>query len=115
MTRPPTRFALTLVALFVAGCASEEDAVFEDISPSEALPSGGTTEVQPEEAVAATELCDAADYRGLIGSNVAATVFPQSDTLRVYSVNDIVTRDFIPQRTNVVHQDNGNITQVFCG
>lgn len=61
------------------------------------------------------ELCDARNYRPLIGQPVSATTFPASRNLRVYSVNDIVTNDYIPQRTNVVYGTNGKIQQVFCG
>ena len=60
------------------------------------------------------ELCDAKDYRDLIGSSVTATTFPEGPRLRVFTLTDIVTQDYIPQRTNVVH-DKGRISRVYCG
>ena len=66
-------------------------------------------------AVPGTELCDASDYSGLIGTNVAATSFPKDRNIRVFSVDDIVTRDYIPQRTNIVHGTDGVIIEVYCG
>ena len=61
------------------------------------------------------EECDAADYRPLIGTPVTETVFPTGARLRVYSEADIVTQEYIPQRTNVVFDSSGRINQVYCG
>ncbi|NNE86522.1 MAG: hypothetical protein HKN27_00470 [Silicimonas sp.] len=60
------------------------------------------------------EECDAADYRPLIGTTVTDTVFPTGERLRVYSEADIVTQEYIPQRTNVVFDTSGKIVRVFC-
>lgn len=67
------------------------------------------------EGLAAVELCKAKDYRHLVGQSVAAASFPQSPNLRVFGVNDIVTQDYIPQRTNIVHDDASRIVRVYCG
>lgn len=61
------------------------------------------------------EECDAAEYRPLIGTPVADSVFQTGERLRVYSEADIVTQEYIPQRTNVVYTSGGTITRVFCG
>lgn len=74
--------------------------------PSEAIPGGGLNDV---------ELCDAEVYRPLEGSAASATTFPVGSRLRVFGVNDIVTQDYIPQRTNVVYDTSGTITRVYCG
>lgn len=74
--------------------------------PSEEIPGGGLADI---------ELCDAADYRPLVGSDVGATSFPTGPELRVFGVNDIVTQDYIPQRTNVVYDTSRRIIRVYCG
>ncbi len=61
------------------------------------------------------EECNAAEYRPLIGSPVTSTVFPTGARLRVFSEADIVTQEYIPQRTNVVFDTGGQIVRVFCG
>lgn len=74
--------------------------------PSEGGGGGGLADI---------ELCDAGDYRPLVGSPVAATTFPTGPMLRVFGFNDIVTQDYIPQRTNIVYDGGGTITRVYCG
>ncbi|MEO9824355.1 MAG: I78 family peptidase inhibitor [Paracoccaceae bacterium] len=61
------------------------------------------------------DLCDAGEYRALIGTPVTATVFPTGKLLRVFSEADIVTQEYIPQRTNVMFSTGGQIMRVFCG
>ena len=61
------------------------------------------------------EECDADAYRPLVGSPVTATVFPTGAKLRVFKSSDIVTQEYIPQRTNVVFNAGGQIIRVFCG
>ncbi len=63
----------------------------------------------------ALEQCDAADYRPLIGTTIAATTFPVDDRLRVFGENDIITQEYLPQRTNVVFGTDGLIARVYCG
>lgn len=74
--------------------------------PSERIEGGGLADV---------ELCDAEDYRPLIGTDVRATRFPASADLRVFGVDDIVTQDYIPQRTNIVFDRSRSIIRVYCG
>ena len=68
-----------------------------------------------ETSLADIELCDASDYRPLIGTNVAAATLPTGPMLRAYGVDDIVTQEYIPQRTNVVFDAGGVIVRVWCG
>ncbi len=112
------RIVSVLCALVLASCTTDEAEVFEDITTSASLPSGAVPSGASEagsEAGTSTELCDAATYRPLIGTNVSEAVLPEIAGLRVFSINDIVTRDFIPQRTNVVYETGGEISQVYCG
>lgn len=112
-------FGLILGVLILASCASDGTQVVEDITTGASLPSGAQagdgTAVDAEADGTSTELCDAASYRSLIGTNISDAVAPEGTNLRVFSINDIVTRDFIPQRTNVVYETDGEITQVYCG
>ena len=61
------------------------------------------------------EECDAADYRRLIGTPVVEAGLIGGDRLQIFSVNAIVTQDYVPQRTNVVYDADGVISQVYCG
>ncbi len=107
------RFTLLGAAcLILAACAASapnDRAPAEDRAlpgPSEEIAGGGLAEI---------ELCDAEEYRPLIGTDVAATSFPTNPNLRVFGVNDIVTQDYIPQRTNIVSDTAGRIIRVYCG
>ena len=61
------------------------------------------------------EQCDAADYRALIGTSIAATTLEAGPKLRVFGEDDIVTQEYLPQRTNIVYDESGDITRVWCG
>jgi len=65
--------------------------------------------------LAEQELCDAIDYRILVGTSVDDTAFPVGPRLRVFGANDIVTQDYIPQRTNVVYDASRKVIRVYCG
>ncbi|MCG6882534.1 MAG: hypothetical protein LJE62_02125 [Silicimonas sp.] len=65
--------------------------------------------------LADVELCDASQYRPLVGQSVDATRFPTGPVFRVFGVNDIVTQDYVPHRTNVVYDASRVITRVYCG
>ena len=115
MPKPLLHPAALLAALVLAACGPEEGAVIEDKPAIGTLPSGASAGSGPDKAAVGTELCELDAYQGLIGTNVAATSFPSDPRLRVFSVDDIVTRDYIPQRTNIVYDKAGRITQVYCG
>ena len=72
-------------------------------------------EVEVDEAPPVLEQCDAADYRPLIGTPLAEASVSPGERLRVFSVNAIITQEYLPQRTNVVFDDDGLITRVYCG
>ena len=61
------------------------------------------------------ELCNAEDYRHLLGTNIGAASLQAGPMLRVYSVDDIVTQEYIPHRTNIVFDPEGMIMRVWCG
>ena len=113
------RFGPVFAVLVLASCASDTTEVVEDITEGATLPSGAQAadgaEIDSESSSTGPELCEAATYRPLIGTNIADATVPQATNLRVFGINDIVPRDFIPQRTNVVYETTGEIAQVFCG
>ncbi len=104
--------ALCLVS--VTACAGEEPVV-EDLTVGEPVAEAeGGVEESPEEP-ALPEECDAEEYRGLIGTPFAEATFPEDPMIRVYGVNDIITQDYRPQRTNVIYDVDGTIVRVTCG
>jgi len=127
-------FAITIIAM--TGCApsTPDDRVIEVISdtgPGGATADAATAapiatdtiEEAPLEtassddapALADIELCDASQYRPLVGQAAGGRQFPTGPSLRVFGVNDIVTQDYVPQRTNIVADDSGKIVRVYCG
>ncbi len=113
-----TRFsflALPLALTLLVSCGPDGGETIESPPRVATLPSGAEAGSGGGKAVPGTELCDASAYAHLVGTNVAATSFPSGPRMRVFGVNDIVTRDYIPQRTNIVHGENGIITEVYCG
>lgn len=109
------RLSACSALLWAVACAPAENS--EVIVTEEVVPAETESEETGEEpaGLADIELCDAADYRPLIGSNVAATTLPAGPRLRVYSVDDIVTQEYIPQRTNIIYRPDGTILRVECG
>ncbi len=105
---------LTISLALLTACASEppdDRAIIPDAErnlpgPSESAGGGSLAEI---------ELCDAESYRFLVGTSVDETVFPTGPGLRVFGVNDIVTQDFVPDRTNVVFDTGRQIMRVYCG
>lgn len=106
----PLLAGVFLIAL--NGCAEEPPIEEILVESGEAAPATGTG---PQERIPELEECDAAEYRPLIGTPVSAANLPQSDRLRVYGVSDIVTQEYLPQRTNIVVGEDGLIQRVTCG
>ena len=100
-------------ALALTACAVEEPPIEEIIV--DPVEEGDAADEGPVEVIPALEQCDAADYRPMIGTPVAAATFPQDDMLRIYAVNDIITQEYLPQRTNIVVGLDGLIQRVTCG
>ena len=100
--------AMALVVL--AGCDAPDDVAVEVVDFDEPA-------VLTEEAANAglPEECDAAEYRGFIGQNIAAVTVPTGPMLRAYGETDIITQDYLPQRTNIVYNAEGTILRVTCG
>jgi len=61
------------------------------------------------------EECDAQSYRGLLGTQIADALVNEGPQLRVYAENDLITQEFLPQRTNIVTDEAGIVTRVYCG
>ena len=119
---------LTIVAFaFLAACSATapDDRAIQVISQSipepeissDPLPLPAPVEITEAEPVPSndTELCDARNYRNLVGQPAGGTIFPIGPELRVFGVDDIVTQEYVPQRTNIVADDSGTIVRVYCG
>lgn len=104
---------LTLLSLALAGCAAAAGEAIEPLTPV----GGASGAAEADEGVPdpIPEQCDAEEYRGLIGSSIAATTFAESPMLRAFSRSDIITQEYIPQRTNIVYSRDGIILRVYCG
>jgi hypothetical protein len=70
----------------------------------------------PTTAAAATaqDTCGAAQYRTLVGANIAATTFPADANIRIIQPNTPVTQDFRADRLNVLTDATGVITSLEC-
>lgn len=119
----PGRFIISAVFAFVALAACEETSS-DAVTPLTPAPGGvssadvpGEIDVEPGDdvSVGTPEQCDAEDYRGMIGTSIAAATFPESPDLRVFGEDDIITQEYIPTRTNVLYGNNGIIKDVYCG
>lgn len=61
------------------------------------------------------DLCKAAEYASLIGTNAAAVTLPADLPHRIYKLGDPVTMDYRPDRLNIVTDADGVITEMKCG
>ncbi|MBB5516792.1 hypothetical protein FHS89_002834 [Rubricella aquisinus] len=59
--------------------------------------------------------CGAADYAGLIGSNIAAVTLPATLNTRIIGPGMAVTMDYVPTRLNIETDGNGVIIRLYCG
>jgi hypothetical protein len=97
------RASLFVLALSAAACAP----------PASETPPETPTPQTREEATA-QDSCGAAQYRSMIGSNLAAVTFPADAGIRVIQPDSMVTQDFRPDRLNVIVDANGLITALEC-
>ena len=108
----PIHAGIAALVFALAACSS-------DVPDDRNLDIGETVsdgEDGKEPGLADIELCDAADYRGLIGTSIAATTLPADPMIRAFGENDIVTQDYRPHRTNIVYREKGGtIFRVYCG
>lgn len=102
------KYVCLLVLLGATACAPTPDDTVAIVDIS-----GGGGAVDLVEAD--VEECEAESYRPLIGTKVSEANLPTGDKFRVFGQSDIVTQEYIPQRTNVVYNVAGQITRVFCG
>ena len=106
---------IATVSVPVACAPSASDEVIEVIGGGDIVDAGSEVIVKQGGGLADIELCDAEDYRPLIGSDVVSANLPEDPMLRVFGVDDIVTQEYLPQRTNVVYRADGTILRVWCG
>lgn len=107
-------YVIILAFMTVVACAPTVPDDRDGAAVGEIQPLPGPSE-KGGEGLAAIELCDAEDYRPLVGQNVASASFPAGPMLRVFGINDIVTQDYVPQRTNVVYDNARTIVRIYCG
>lgn len=62
----------------------------------------------------AQDTCGAAQYRSMIGTNIAAVSFPADSGIRIIQPDTMVTQDFSAQRLNVIVDASGIITSLEC-
>lgn len=110
---------LSVLALMAACAPTVPDSrtIDEDATVTQTdFPETSAVETEPAQpGLADIELCDAKDYRHLIGAVAAQQSFPEGPEFRVYSVNDIITQEYLPNRTNVVVTMEGLVFRVYCG
>ncbi|MBC7769925.1 MAG: hypothetical protein H7124_14170 [Phycisphaerales bacterium] len=100
-------FAAALAAL--AACGQTTD--------SADTPAGETPAVtgpQTAEEATAQDTCGAAQYRAMVGSQLAAVTFPSDAGIRIIQPDTMVTQDFRADRLNVVVDASGVITGLEC-
>ncbi len=100
---------LSVLAVVLAGCTPVPE-VEEPLADDPLLDEPFEEDIPPE-----LEECDAVGYRQLIGTPVADAFLPSSESLRVFGQTDIVTQEYLPQRTNIVYNAEGLIGRVYCG
>jgi hypothetical protein len=90
--------ALPLAALGLAGCAAYPE------NPAGPAPEG-----------AGADACGLVDYGWLRGSNIAAVTLPADLNDRIIRPGMAVTKDYRPDRLNIVVDENGTVTDLYCG
>ncbi len=68
----------------------------------------------PRTGAPGEDTCGAAQYAGLVGSNIAAVTFPADANIRVIHPGDPVTQDMRPDRLNVLLDASGVIISLEC-
>lgn len=104
------RRLLMICAIAVLGACGQTT------SPAETPATTETAQPAPQTAAEATaqDTCGAAQYRNLVGTNVAAVTLPAGPNIRVIRPDTPVTQDFSPQRLNVIVDNAGVITSLEC-
>ena len=98
--------------LLMAACAPAGEAENEAAG---SVGGGAEGAVEVGETPAVMEQCDAEDYRPMIGAAVDVASLPLGPMLRVYGENAIITQEYLPRRTNIVHDAKMVARDVYCG
>jgi hypothetical protein len=102
------RALFVALALAAAACAPPASETPPETPEAEApMP-------QTREEATAQDTCGAAQYRAMLGSNLAAVTFPADAGIRIIQPDTMVTQDFRPDRLNVIVDANGVITALEC-
>ncbi|SFO93257.1 I78 family peptidase inhibitor [Tranquillimonas alkanivorans] len=59
--------------------------------------------------------CGADGYGSLVGAQLAAVTMPADLNARIIGPDTMVTQDYQPGRLNIVVDEDGYITRVYCG
>ncbi len=117
------RTTFVLAFALLAGCSptAPDDRAIEVISETGGTPvesvsaTEKTDEISTEPIVDTSAQCDEDTYRPLVGQAAGGRQFPVGPRLRVFAEGDIITQELVPQRTNIVVDNSGMITRVYCG
>jgi hypothetical protein len=102
------RASVLALAMFAAACAPTSE------TPKQEPPRAGSPMPQTAEEATAQDTCGAAQYRALIGTNIAAVTLPSGPHIRVIQPGAPITQDFSPDRLNIMVDANGVITELQC-
>lgn len=105
------RASLFALVLLAAACApSAEAPAAQERSVASALEPA----MDGRQPVSTPDTCGAAQYRALIGANIAAVTFPADSNIRIIQPMTPVTQDFQENRLNVIVDGNGVIISLEC-
>lgn len=104
------RAAVVAFALVAAACTPPA----ETPPPEQPVAEAPAAMPQTREEATAQDTCGAAQYRSLIGQNIAAVTLPSGANIRVIQPDTVVTEDFRPDRLNIIADATGVITALEC-
>ena len=105
------RVLLMSVALVaIAACGQTTTTTEEAVAPDTPVVAAPTNAAE----ATAQDTCGAAQYRAMVGSQLAAVTFPADAGIRIIQPDTVVTQDFRADRINVIVDAGGVITSVEC-
>lgn len=105
------RVSMVTAALFaLAACGQTTTVETPAETPVAEAPAAPTTAAE----ATAQDTCGAAQYRALVGSQLAAVTLPTESGIRIIQPDSVVTQDFRADRLNVIVGADGVITGLEC-
>jgi hypothetical protein len=105
---------MLISAALLALAACNQTTTSAPAEPQPAAEAPPTAMPQTAEEATAQDACGAAQYRSMIGVNIAAATFPADAGIRIIHPDTMVTQDFRPDRLNVIVNADGVITELRC-